>query len=67
MADILPAWSAITDFAFAVVPWFFIWHMHMQIEERIGLGVAMSFGIVSVSFQPSVVNVVDKSLHLPSN
>jgi hypothetical protein len=46
MTDILAAWSVITDFAFAILPWFLIWHLHMQIAEKVGLGVAMSFGIV---------------------
>jgi hypothetical protein len=39
-------WAALTDFVFAILPWFFIWHLYMKLAERIGLGVAMSFGVL---------------------
>jgi hypothetical protein len=42
-------WSAFTDFAFAALPWFFvIQDLARSRKDRIGLGVAMGFGILYV-------------------
>ncbi|KAH6847745.1 hypothetical protein B0I37DRAFT_150843 [Chaetomium sp. MPI-CAGE-AT-0009] len=40
-------WSALTDFAFAIIPWPFVCHLHRRTTQKISLGVAMSFGLVS--------------------
>jgi hypothetical protein len=39
-------WSALTDFAFAVLPWFTIRKLARSQKDRIGLRVAMSFGVL---------------------
>ncbi|KAK4152730.1 hypothetical protein C8A00DRAFT_34580 [Chaetomidium leptoderma] len=41
------AWSILTDFAFAILPWRFVCQLHRKRAERISLALAMSFGIVS--------------------
>ncbi|KAK4038345.1 hypothetical protein C8A01DRAFT_37732 [Parachaetomium inaequale] len=40
-------WSALTDFAFSILPWPFVWKLHQQKAEKILLGLGMSCGIGS--------------------
>ncbi|KAL2136878.1 hypothetical protein VTI74DRAFT_604 [Chaetomium olivicolor] len=40
-------WSALTDFAFAILPWFTIWNLRMPTAEKNFLGVCMSLGALS--------------------
>jgi hypothetical protein len=39
-------YSACSDFALAMLPWQFIWGLQMKKKEKIGVGIAMSMGIV---------------------
>jgi hypothetical protein len=41
-------YSACSDIALAMLPWQFIWGLQMKKKERIGVGVAMSMGILWV-------------------
>ncbi|KAK7953249.1 hypothetical protein PG988_013943 [Apiospora saccharicola] len=41
------ALSAFMDFALALFPWLIIWKLQMRMQEKIGLAVAMSLGILS--------------------
>ncbi|CRG88300.1 hypothetical protein PISL3812_05329 [Talaromyces islandicus] len=36
--------GAITDLVFAIVPWFYIKNLHINLKEKIGVGVALSMG-----------------------
>jgi hypothetical protein len=40
------AYSVFMDFALALLPWQFIWGLQMKKKEKIGVGVAMSMGIL---------------------
>jgi hypothetical protein len=40
------AWCAIADFALALIPWKLIWGLQLQLRDKIGVGVAMSMGIL---------------------
>ncbi|KAI9147114.1 hypothetical protein HJFPF1_13146 [Paramyrothecium foliicola] len=40
-------YSALTDFVLAFLPWQVIWGLNMRKEERISVGIAMSFGIIA--------------------
>jgi hypothetical protein len=44
------AYSAACDFALALLPWKVIWSLQMKTNEKIGVGVAMSMGILYVTF-----------------
>lgn len=39
-------YSAVMDFALALLPWQFIWGLQMKKKEKVGVGVAMSMGIL---------------------
>jgi hypothetical protein len=39
-------YSACMDFALAMLPWQFIWGLQMKKKERIGVGIAMSMGVL---------------------
>lgn len=39
------AYSALMDFALALLPWKFLWSLQMKRREKIGVGIAMSMGI----------------------
>ncbi|KAL1608877.1 hypothetical protein SLS59_002068 [Nothophoma quercina] len=41
------AWCAAADFYLALVPWTLIWGLQMRTREKIGVGVAMSMGILA--------------------
>ncbi|ORY61612.1 uncharacterized protein BCR38DRAFT_525971 [Pseudomassariella vexata] len=41
------AWCAVMDFALALLPWKLIWKLQMRTKEKIGVGIAMSLGILS--------------------
>jgi hypothetical protein len=40
------AWCAIADFALALLPWKLIWGLQLKFREKIGVGIAMSMGIL---------------------
>lgn len=42
------AWCAVADFALALLPWTLIWGLQMRTREKIGVGIAMSMGILYV-------------------
>ncbi|AEO54629.1 hypothetical protein MYCTH_2297381 [Thermothelomyces thermophilus ATCC 42464] len=41
------SWSAAMDFALAIFPWVLIWPMRIQTAEKIGVGIAMSLGVLA--------------------
>lgn len=43
------AWCAVADFYLALLPWTLIWGLQMRIREKIGVGIAMSMGLLYVS------------------
>jgi hypothetical protein len=40
------AWCAAADFALALLPWYLIWGLQLRLREKIGVGVAMSMGVL---------------------
>ena len=40
------AWCAFADFALALLPWNLIWGLNLRLREKIGVGVAMSMGVL---------------------
>lgn len=40
-------WCSTMDFVLAMVPWHIIWHTPLQRKEKIGVGLAMSVGILA--------------------
>lgn len=49
MTDILlAAYSAAMDLALALLPWKLIWCLKMRTKEKIGVGIAMSMGVLYV-------------------
>ncbi|PVH96838.1 hypothetical protein DM02DRAFT_686833 [Periconia macrospinosa] len=40
-------WSGIIDVSFAFLPWVILWKLDMRIPEKIGVGVAMSLGVLA--------------------
>jgi hypothetical protein len=40
------AYCAWADFALALLPWYLIWGLHLRLREKIGVGVAMSMGVL---------------------
>jgi hypothetical protein len=40
-------WSATMDFALALLPWTIIWGLSLQMREKIGIGIAMSMGVLA--------------------
>ncbi|KAL7627989.1 hypothetical protein AAE478_002185 [Parahypoxylon ruwenzoriense] len=41
------AYSAFVDFSFAIIPWFLITHLQMGTGERLGVGIALSCGVIA--------------------
>ncbi|KAI1493081.1 hypothetical protein F5X96DRAFT_667120 [Biscogniauxia mediterranea] len=41
------AWSAASDFALTILAWKIVWSMSMRRNEKIGVGIALSFGLIS--------------------
>ncbi|KAF3033924.1 hypothetical protein E8E11_001640 [Didymella keratinophila] len=41
------AWCAVADFYLALLPWTLIWGLQMRTREKIGVGIAMSMGILA--------------------
>ncbi|KAH7390530.1 hypothetical protein BKA66DRAFT_459120 [Pyrenochaeta sp. MPI-SDFR-AT-0127] len=41
------AWCAAADFALALLPWKLIWGLRLGFREKIGIGIAMSMGVLS--------------------
>ncbi|KAJ4324219.1 hypothetical protein N0V94_001431 [Neodidymelliopsis sp. IMI 364377] len=41
------AWCAAADFALALLPWTLIWGLQMRTREKIGVGIAMSMGVLA--------------------
>lgn len=39
-------WAAGTDFLLALLPWTVIWNLNMRKIEKVGVGIAMSLGIL---------------------
>lgn len=39
------AFSGATDLGLALLPWYLIWDMNINIREKLGIGVAMSLGV----------------------
>ena len=40
------AWCAVADFALALLPWKLIWGLQLKTREKIGVGIAMSMGVL---------------------
>ena len=40
------AWCVVADFALALMPWSLIWGLQMRLQEKIGVGIAMSMGLL---------------------
>jgi hypothetical protein len=40
------AWCAAADFALALLPWKLIWGLQLQTREKLGVGIAMSMGVL---------------------
>ncbi|USP80353.1 hypothetical protein yc1106_07627 [Curvularia clavata] len=40
-------WSAIMDISLALIPWKIIWNLQMRTAEKLGVGVAMSLGVLA--------------------
>jgi hypothetical protein len=45
-------WAAIMDISLALLPWKVLWKLQMRFAEKIGVGVAMSLGILWVHLLP---------------
>jgi hypothetical protein len=43
------AWAAIMDISLALMPWKILWNLQMRFAEKIGVGIAMSLGILWVN------------------
>ncbi|KAL1801319.1 hypothetical protein ACET3X_001661 [Alternaria dauci] len=41
------AWAAIMDISLALLPWKILWSLKMRMAEKIGVGVAMSLGLLA--------------------
>ncbi|KAH9872873.1 hypothetical protein J1614_005267 [Plenodomus biglobosus] len=41
------AWCAAADFSLALIPWKLIWRLQLQTTEKIGVGIAMSMGVLA--------------------
>ncbi|KAF1837910.1 hypothetical protein BDW02DRAFT_490550 [Decorospora gaudefroyi] len=41
------AWCATADFALALLPWYLIWGLQLKFREKVGVGVAMSMGVLA--------------------
>jgi hypothetical protein len=44
--DLDAVWSAMTDISFALLPWKILWSLQMRTAEKIGVGIAMSLGVL---------------------
>ncbi|RYP63258.1 hypothetical protein DL769_007021 [Monosporascus sp. CRB-8-3] len=42
-----PAWNAASDFALTLLAWRIIWSMRMRPKEKLGVAIALSFGLLS--------------------
>jgi hypothetical protein len=42
------AWCVVADFVLALMPWYLIWGLQMRLQEKIGVGIAMSMGLLYV-------------------
>lgn len=40
------AWTAAMDFVLALIPWALLWNLQMKTTEKIGVGIAMSLGLL---------------------
>jgi hypothetical protein len=40
------AWCAAADIALALIPWWLIWGLQLNLREKIGVGIAMSMGVL---------------------
>jgi hypothetical protein len=40
------AWCAAADFALALLPWKLIWGLQLKLREKLGVGIAMSMGLL---------------------
>jgi hypothetical protein len=40
------AWCATVDFALALLPWYLIWGLQLKLKEKLGVGIAMSLGVL---------------------
>ena len=40
------AWCAAADFALALIPWKLVWGLQLKLKEKIGIGIAMSMGML---------------------
>ncbi|KAL0468068.1 hypothetical protein QR685DRAFT_574177 [Neurospora intermedia] len=41
-------YSGLMDIVLAILPWWLIWDLHMQRKEKIGIGIAMSMGLLLI-------------------
>jgi hypothetical protein len=44
--DLDAVWSAMIDISFALLPWKILWSLQMRTAEKIGVGIAMSLGVL---------------------
>lgn len=48
LADHKTVWAAAMDISLAVIPWKILWRVQMRLAEKIGVGIAMSLGVLYV-------------------
>lgn len=39
-------WCALADFALALIPWKLIWGLQLRLRDKLGVGIAMSCGLL---------------------
>lgn len=44
--SVYAVYSGLMDVVLAILPWCLIWDLHMQRKEKIGIGIAMSMGLL---------------------
>ena len=45
-------YSAAMDLTLALLPWTLVWKLQMKPAEKVGVAIAMSMGVLYVSFLP---------------
>lgn len=39
-------WAALMDVSLSFIPWVILWNLQMRLAEKIGVGIAMSLGML---------------------
>jgi hypothetical protein len=52
------AWCTVADFYLALLPWTLIWGLQMRTREKIGVGIAMSMGLLYISLLISHIHTL---------